>query len=198
MSLKKFALISLLSTSMLSFSELSYAEIKISVVETRKIMENSIAHNDILSQIQKKNEEFRDGIQKAEAILKKKYEDFETKKNALSDKAADEKREEMSKEVAELQRKSYSQHASLDDAYRGATQLVVDKTSEIVKKHAEKNGYALVLEKAVSVYSDSTLDITEAILEELNKTLPKVEVKFQNAEQSQVEQKHNDTAKKVK
>ena len=192
MSLKKLAISIVTIGSLLTFS--AAAETKIGFVETRKVIENSIAHVNILDQVQKKNESFRDAVQKSEADLKKKYNDLETKKNALSQEAIDKKNEEISKEVAELQKKSYSQHSSLEDAYRNATQVVVDKTNEIVKKHAEKNSYNAILEKAAAVYSDSSLEVTEVVLEELNKVLPKVEVKF-TEEKSETEVKQKDTTK---
>ena len=53
-----------------SYTSLTYADDpKITVVETRKIIESSTAHNDILKQVQKKNEQFRDEIQKSESEL---------------------------------------------------------------------------------------------------------------------------------
>lgn len=193
MSLKKFA-ISVVTIASLSTFCANAVETKIGFVETRKVIENSVAHVNILDQVQKKNEAFRDAVQKSESDLKKKYQDLETKKNALSQEAIDKKNEEISKEVAELQKKSYSQHSSLEDAYRNATQVVVDKANEIVKKFAEKNGYNAVLEKAAAVYSDLSLEITEVVLEELNKVLPKVEVKF-NEEKPETEIKQKDTTK---
>ena len=178
MSFKKFA-ISLVTLASISLYTTCSAETKIGFVETKRLIESSTAHGNILDQVQKKNESFRESVQKSEADLKKKYQDLETKKNALSQEAIDKKNEEISKEVAELQKKSYSQHSSLEEAYRNATQLVVDKANEIVKKYAEKNGYNAVLEKAAAVYSEPSLEVTDVILDELNKTLPKVEVKFE-------------------
>jgi len=175
---KKFA-ISFVTIASLSVNFVNAAETKIGFVETRKVIENSVAHAGILEQVQKKNETFRDSVQKSEADLKKKYQDLETKKNALSQEAIDKQNEAMSKEVAELGKKSYSQHALLEDAYRNATQIVVDQANAIVKKYAEKNNYNAILEKGAAVYSDSSLDITDIVLEELNKIQPKVEVKFE-------------------
>ena len=174
---KKFA-ISVVTVASIFAVTANAAETKIGFVETRKVIESSTAHANILEQVQKKNETFRDEVQKSEADLKKQYQDLETKKNALSQEAIDKTNEAIGKEVAELQKKSYSQHSSLEDAYRNATQIVVDKANEIVKKHAEKNSYNAILEKAAAVYSDPSLDITDIILEELNKVQPKVEVKF--------------------
>ncbi len=157
-------------------------DVKFAVVETRKVIEESVAHQGILSQVQKKNEEYRDGIQKMEANLKKKYQDLETKKNALSQEVLDKRNEEMSKEVAELQKKSYGQHTALEDAYRNATQKLLDKAAEIIKKQAEKNGYKIVIEKAAVAYSEPSLEITNVVLEEINKTTPSVQVDFKDSE----------------
>jgi outer membrane protein len=186
--------VAIVSLSSIIASNVYSADVKIGFVETRKVIESSMAHTDIMSQVQKKNEEFRDEVQKSEAILKKKYQELETKKNALSQDAVDKKNEEISKEVAELQKKSYGQHSSLEDAYRNATQLVVDKANEIVKQHAEKNGYNAILEKAAAVYSDNSLDVTDIVLESLNKSLPKVEVKF-NLEDKPSDQKTEEIKK---
>ena len=174
---KKFA-VSVVTIASIFAVTANAAETKIGFVEIRKVIESSTAHANILEQVQKKSEILRDAVQKSEADLKKKYQDLETKKNALSQEAIDKKNEEISKEVAELGKKTYSQHALLEEAYRNAAQIVLEKTNEIVKKHAEKNSYNAVLEKGAAVYSDSSLDITDIVLEELNKTQPKIEVKF--------------------
>ena len=171
-----------LSLSLPLCSFVNAADHKMMVVETRKIIESSLAHQDILANVQKKNETYRDEVQLLEADLKKQYQDLETQKNALSQDAIDKKNEAMSKEVAELQKKSYSQHTALEDAYRTATQVLIDKTSEIVKQQAKKNGYSIVIEKGVAVYSDDALDITNSVLDELNKVLPKVAVEFKSDE----------------
>ena len=177
---KNFKIPYILGMLAVSYTSLTYADDpKITVVETRKIIESSTAHNDILKQVQKKNEQFRDEIQKSESELKKKYQELETKKNALSQDAIDKKNDEISKEVAELQKRSYGQHTALEDAYRNATQILVEKTSEIVKSQAQSKGYQMVVEKGAVIYSDKSLDITDTILDEVNKALPSIEVKFE-------------------
>lgn len=193
MVLKKYLMISAFSLSLIN--PVFAADGKITVVETRKVIESSTAYAEIMKQVQKKNEQFREEIQKSEGDLKKKYQELETKKNALSQDAIDKKNDEISKEVAELQKKSYSQHATLEDAHRNATQILVDKTAEIVKNQAEKNGYEVVIEKAAVFYSDAKLDITDTVLEGLNKALPTVEVKFQSEEEKKSEDKKVDTGK---
>lgn len=193
---KSTSIFTTITSLLLCSASFSYADdAKITVVETRKIIENSMAHQSILAQVQKKNEEFRDKVQKEEADLKKKYSDLETKKNALSQEAIDKKNEEISKEVAELQKKSYGQHSLLEDSYRNATQSVIDKTSEIVKQQAEQKGYSIVIEKGAVVFSQATLDITDVVLEELNKSMPKVDVKFEEQKQ---EDKNVEAAKAKK
>jgi Skp family chaperone for outer membrane proteins len=192
MLLKKCLMISAISLSLIN--PVFAADNKITVVETRKIIENSVAYAEIMKQVQKKNEQFREEIQKSEGDLKKKYQELETKKNALSQDAIDKKNDEISKEVAELQKKSYGQHSTLEEAHRNATQILVDKTTEIVKTQAEKNGYEIVIEKAAVFYSDAKLDITDAVLEELNKALPTVEVKFQSEEEKKSEDKKVDAS----
>jgi outer membrane protein len=159
-------------------STLASAANELLVVDTRKVIETSAAHQDVLAKVQKKNEEFRDKVQQTEALLKKKYQELETKKNALSQEALDKKNEEMSKEVADLQKTSYSQHTALEEAYRGATESLIEETKKIVAKEAKDKGYKLVIEKAAVVYSEDNLDITDAVLAELNKSKPTMEVNF--------------------
>jgi Skp family chaperone for outer membrane proteins len=174
----------LLGFGLFLFSNQALASNDLLVVDTRKVIETSAAHQDLLAKVQKKNEEFRDLVQQSEAKLKKKYQDLETKKNALSQEALDKKNEEMSKEVAELQKTSYSQHTALEEAYRNATESLIAETKQIVAKQAKEKGYKLVIEKAVVIYSENNLDITEAVLAELNKNKPTVEVTFKSEEKA--------------
>lgn len=169
-------LIALVSLSSVSFA--SSDDLKVAVFDRGKIIDSSLAYSEILKQVQKKQEEFKNGIQKSEGELKKKYQDLEAKKNALSEKAMSEKNDEINNEVADLQRRSYEQYRAIEDAHRNATESLFDKTSEIVQSQAKQQGYQLVVDKAAAVYTDTSLDITDKILAELNKTTPTLEVKF--------------------
>ncbi len=159
----------------------SHAETNIAIADTNRIMETSLAYKDIVKQLEKKYEDYKDSIQKIEAQLKKRYQELEAQKNALSKEAFDTKNEELEKDANELRRKSYNERNILEKAQVEAIQKLSDKVLEIAQSKAKNLGYNLVFDKGAAVYADEKLDITSTILEDLDKNLPTVSVDFESA-----------------
>jgi outer membrane protein len=150
----------------------------ISIVDTQVILEKSTAIQKVKDQLDKKAEEFKTESSSKEAYFKKKYEDLEKQKSVLSKEAFEQKNNDLAKEFSDTQKKIQENRNSLDKAYMEAMQEFEKTLTDIVKQEASKLGSKVALPKAQTLYSDSSLDITNNVLDILNKKLPIISVKF--------------------
>lgn len=150
----------------------------ISVVDTQVIFEKSTAVQKVREQIDKKAEDFRKDSANKEAYFKKKSEELEKQKSVLAKDAFEQKSNDLAKEFGEAQKKVQENRAALDKAYMEAMQQFESVLAGIVQEQAAKNGSKVVLPKMQTLYSDNALDITNAVLEGVNKKLPNIAVKF--------------------
>lgn len=150
----------------------------IAIVDTQKVLENSTAVKQIREQIDKKAEEFKKDSTDKESYFKKKYEDLEKQKSVLKKDEFEQKNNDLAKEFGEAQKKVQESRGVLDKGYVDAMQKVTDSFNSIVKEEATKKGVKVVLQKVQTIYSDNSLDITDPVLEALNKKTPKASVSF--------------------
>lgn len=180
--IKSFAILAACTaTFMFGTYSAAHADTNIAVADTSRIMETSLAYKDILKQLEKKYDAYRESIQKSEAQLKKKYQEIEAQKSALSKEVFEAKSEELEKDANDLRRRSYNERNILEKAQIDSLQKLNDKILEIIQTKAKNVGYTLIIEKNATPYSDDKLDLTSAILEDLDKALPTIQVDFEAA-----------------
>jgi len=148
------------------------------IIDMQVIEEKSTAIQKVREQLDKKAEEFKADFTKKEGYFKKKYEDLEKQKSVLSKEAFEQKNNELSKEFNDAQKKVQENRSSLDMASMEAIQQFSNTLTGVVKEEAGKIGCKVVLRKEQTLYADSALEITTQVLENLNKTLPTLTVKF--------------------
>ena len=153
-------------------------ELKIATIDTSKIIESSLGYKDIISQIHQKQKTIADLIQKEDSKLKKKYQELETKKKVLSEAAINTKSDEITKEGEKLEKYAFVERSLLEKAYSDSVKTLTDKLSEIVTKYAESEKYNVIIERRALSYAKNSMDVTQKMLDEMNKNLPTVKVHF--------------------
>ncbi|MDJ1406981.1 MAG: OmpH family outer membrane protein [Candidatus Midichloria sp.] len=175
--MKKLTLIiSMLLLSSLAIS--ARAEIKIAVVDGQKIIESSLAYKDITGQVEKKATLFKNSAAKMQENLQKKYKEIESQKLVLSSEAYGKKTKEFELEAEKAQESAYMDRMSLDKAYSEAMKVLEKKITDIIQAKAIEKKLDMVMTKINMIYNNKELEITDSIIEELNKSLPAVAVKF--------------------
>jgi len=153
-------------------------DIKIAIIDSQKILEDSKAVKGIKEQVNKKAESFKTFATNKEKELKKKFQDLDGQKKALSKEAFEEKNTKLIKEAEDFNKEGYQERSSIDKAFSDSMAEVEKRIIEIIQTKAKKDKYQLVLFKMQTVFSDPSLDITQPVLDELNKSLPTIKVNF--------------------
>jgi len=162
-----------------SMAAVANAELKIAIVD--EIIGASSAYKGITEQVEKKATAFKNNAAKMQEDLQKKYKEIESQKSVLSSEAHTKKTKQFELEAEKAQESTYMERMSLDKAFADATKILEEKITEIIKAKAVSMNLNIVFTKNNMVYNDENLEITDAIIEELNKSMSSIAVKFDSS-----------------
>lgn len=181
MKIRSFSAIALISSVMLAHSAFA-ADAKtavIAVVETQKVLEGSSAFKKLREAADNKMKALQQEAEKTEESFKKRFEEIEAKKVSGSKEENEKKIQELNKAFQKAQQDLSSKKQNFDNVQGEAVQKINDTFVKSVSEEAEKVKATVVMQKGALLYvKDDTADITNQVLENLNKKMPSVEVKF--------------------
>ena len=82
----------------------------------------------------------------------------------------------MRKKVADLQKKKQATFKSVAQSRNDARQALLKAVNPIMKKYMETNNIRLIVDKKSLVLGDATLEITDQIINILNKEFPSLKI----------------------
>jgi outer membrane protein len=94
---------------------------------------------------------------------------FQDKMNLLSEKEKEAKKAELETKVKALQEFDRQKQTDLRKEFSDKKNELVKDIDDVIRQYAEKEGYTLVFTEAGLAYSAKGLDITDKILDTLNK-----------------------------
>jgi len=94
---------------------------------------------------------------------------FQDKLSLLNDKEKDAKKNELQTKVKSFQDYDRQKQADLRKEQEDKMKELLGDIQEAVKKYSEKEGYTIVFNDRVLVYQSKSMDITNQIIEILNK-----------------------------
>lgn len=146
------------------------------VLDIGAIRRDAVSVKSIRDQIVNFQGSLQGDIQKEQEALSAAQQDLAKKQALLSPEAFAEERQKFEQRVVSVQQMVQNRRRNLEGS-QGKAMLQVERAlNEIVADMASKNGYSVVLRRSQVVIVDTALDITTAVLEELNKKLPTVAV----------------------
>ena len=101
---------------------------------------------------------------------------IENQKGSFSREAFDKERKEFEKKVASGQELVNSRKQILDQAFNDSMNNLRDKAAKIVANVAKEKGYSVVFTQNAVMLSKPSFDITNIVIERLNKNVKKFPV----------------------
>ncbi len=148
----------------------------VAVVDVQRIMQESSASKGIQKAIESQRDSYQKEIQSLEDKLQSAENELRKQQTVLAPDAFAAKRRDFEKQVAEVQRTVQTRKRTLDTAFNDAMGHVQKTMLEIVQDIADERGANVVIPRNLLVLFASNLDVTEPVLERLNKQLPTVAV----------------------
>ena len=154
----------------------SFAENKVVYIDMNKILNESKVGAFVEKELTKLHEKKLDNFNKTEENLKKKEIDLISKRNILARNEFDAKVKLLNEEAQKYQverRKWFDEIAAKRNKARSE---VLKSLDPIIANHFEKNQISLILYKRNIAIGNNELDITNAIIDELNIKLPSIKL----------------------
>ncbi len=146
----------------------------IAIIDYQRIERESIAAQAIMEQVNDYRAVYQSDITSQEVALRVEREELERQQTILSAESFNEKRRAFEAKFQELQRQVMDRTRILDRALASARDEILQTVLIITRDISEDRGFNIVLEKSQSFFFSNALNITDAVLAELDQRLPVV------------------------
>jgi len=158
-------------------STAAFAEQNIAYVDMSYVLNNSKAGKEAQDFLKKKISKDQKNFSKTEELLKKEEKNLLTKKSILSKEEYKANTDSLRKKVVEYQSERRKALDSIGILRSNARKRLLENLSPILDKYKNDNQITLVIDKKIVISGSAETDITEIIIEELNKKLPSLSLK---------------------
>ncbi|MBU0485594.1 MAG: OmpH family outer membrane protein [Proteobacteria bacterium] len=154
-----------------AYSDLHAEEnsVKIGVIDIQKILAESSAGKDAQEKLQAKLDESLAKLKMEEDNVLKLQEDIEKKKSVWAPDVLSVKEREFNKKSQELKLELKYLQDEMKDLEQKAYAPILKEVRTATKEVCSKQGLLLVLQLNMAVYADEKIDISDAIIAELDK-----------------------------
>lgn len=144
---------------------------KIAVVDVQKLQKNSAAFRSTRAVLKKKFDALQQKLDQEKKALLRLEEDFRKQSMMLSLDAKEDKRIELEKKRRYYQYIYEDYTQEMKNAEIDATRKIGKDLEKIVERIAQKEGYALIIERRTVglLYYDDAIDITDQVTEAYDK-----------------------------
>jgi len=145
-------------------------------IDFSKVLNQSKAGADAQDKLKKKFESESKKFAKEEESLKKQENELIAQKKALSNEEYQKKVEDLRKKVSKLQT---DKQVSLNEIAKSralAKQELLKNVNPIIKNYMEENKIRLIVDKQSVVLGDTSLELTDKIIDILNQKLGSIKI----------------------
>jgi len=154
----------------------AFAENKFVYIDMNKILNESKVGAYVEKELTNLHETKLEGFKKTEEDLKKKEIDLVSKRNILARDEFDAKVKLLNEDAQKYQAERRKWFDDIAVKRNKARAEVLKSLDPIISDYFEKNQISLILYKRNIAIANTELDITEAIIDELNKKLPSIKL----------------------
>jgi Skp family chaperone for outer membrane proteins len=140
------------------------------------VLREAKASQSIREQIDKQRASYQAEIAKQENELRAADQQLASQRAILAPEAFAQRRRDLEKRVGDAQQAVQNRRRSLDQAFTESMQRVEGNMIEVISELARDKNYQVVLPKSQVVIVQTQLDITQEVLQRLNKKLASVPV----------------------
>lgn len=168
------ALSFLLATNSLTSAQ--EVPLNIAIVNFQKVMGVATAPKGVREQVKNIRDQYRKEVQQEEAELLKANQSLAQKQTLLAPEAFKEERRKFEQKVRDVQKKVQEKNLNLQKAQNEAMEAINNGLREVILAISAEKGFTLVLRRENTVIVADKLDISDEVIERLNKKLPSIKV----------------------
>jgi len=141
-----------------------------------KVLNVSKAGAEAQSNLKKKFESESNKFKKQETDLRKEETELISQKKIITNKEYQKKVEALRKKVADLQKNQKDSFNAIAKSRADAKNALLASVNPIIKKYMEDNKIRIILDKKNVIMGDTTLEITNQIIDILNKEISSLKI----------------------
>lgn len=164
---------------LLSFNE-AKAETKIAILDVKEIISESIAAKKASQKLKSKLSEYQLEIDIQSSKLKKEQEKLQEQSSLLTQEALQTKQAEFIEKIKSLELEVNKKKKNIDAINLKVIAEIEENIDVIVQKIAKNNNINIVLSKSDIIYVNDIENITDLVVEELNKNLSDIKINFED------------------
>ena len=151
------------------------AETKIGFVDMKTVIAKSEPGSKAMEQLKSQFKDMKDNLDAQKKSLDTLKDELQKQSMMLSQEAKLDKEAQYKRKVRDFQDMGQSYQRKLQQAEQNLSKPIIDKLLEVVQDYGKKNGFTAIFDKQASglVYSQDNVDVTSAIIAELNKAMRK-------------------------
>ena len=153
------------------------AEQKVAYLDMKFVLNNSKAGKGAQDFLQKSFKENQKKFLDEENELKKKENDLLAQKTILTKKEYQKKSDDLRKKVIDYQLQRRATLEKITSQRAEARQKLLEKLDPIMKTYIKENDISLIIDRKNVLMGNTNLDITDIVVEKLNKELPSLSIK---------------------
>ena len=154
----------------------AFAEDKVVYIDMNKILTDSKVGIFVEKELTKSHEAKLDDFKKTEEKLKKEEIDLISKRNVMAREEFDKNVKILNEKAQEYQAQRRQWFDDISQKRNKARAEVLKSLDPIMTEYFEKNNISIILYKRNVAIGTSELDITDKIIDELNKKLPSIKL----------------------
>ena len=145
-------------------------------IDFKKVLNTSKPGAAAQKKLQTKFESETKKFKKLEDDIRKEEAEIISQKKALSTEEYQKKISLLREKVGNLQKNKQTSFNNIAKSRNKARQALLEAINPIIKKYMADNNIRLILDKKNIIMGDETLEITNKIIETLNKKLPSLKI----------------------
>jgi outer membrane protein len=141
---------------------------KFGVMDLQKVLNESEAGKKAKSDLEDLIKSKESIIDEKGKVVEKLKGEMEKQASVLSAEAKKKKEDELEKLLREYQRTAQDSQAEVKKKEGELTDTIIKEIREIVEKIGADEGYTLIIEKGIVLYSNKGIDITDTVINKYN------------------------------
>ena len=146
------------------------------VVDIQRLLQESLAAQSVQKQLVAQREKYQKEIVSEENRLRGLEQELRESRGTLSQPESSKKEQSLRQQFLEVERNVQSRRHALDDAFTDSMNVVRSNLLEVVNEVAKERKSSAAIIKQQVLWNDKSLDVTDEVLERLNKKLPSMTV----------------------
>jgi outer membrane protein len=147
--------------------------VKFGSIDVQKVLNESDTGKKAKSDLEFLIKSKQSTIDEKGKIIEKMKGDFEKQASVLSGDARKNKEEELEKFIREYQRLVQDSQTEIKKKEAELTESILKDIRELIEKLGEEEGYTLIIEKGMVLYSSKGIDVTDSILKKYDEAKAK-------------------------